>query len=384
MEDWLPQLYQKQGIEAGNDPQVIANANLTAKNIRAVNRHVPILFSLNHLSVRCGVPYSFLRAVVERHDFQFYRTFRIRKRPLKGRVRFRVISAPVPFLMRVQRWIAQEVLNNGYPHEASTAYARRSSPLKAAALHCGARWLIKIDVMNFFESITEVSAYRAFRQLGYQPLLSFEMARLSTRVRSALRHLPSPYWRTEAYRWPKIEGYQCWRKGGLPQGAPTSPMLANLASVALDERLTEVAGKHGLVYSRYADDLCFSTSGDFARKDCARLISEVYTGLRKFGLRPQTLKTTVSPPGARKVVLGLLVDRDKPHLTREFKARLRQHLHYLRKADVGPARHAERRGFSSVIGLRHHVEGLVEYAYSVDATYGENRRRELAEVSWPF
>lgn len=384
MEYWLPQRYRNEGIEAGKDLDAIENAILTAKQIRAVNKDSPHLFSLNHLAARCGVPYKFLRAVVERHEIQFYRTFRIRKRPLEGRVRFRLIAAPVPFLMRVQRWLAQEVLVNGHPHNASTAYAKKSSPLKAAALHCKARWLIKVDVMNFFESVTEVAVYRVFRRLGYQPLLSFEMARLSTRVKSSSRRLPSEYWRTEADRWPKIEHYQCWRKGALPQGAPTSPMLANLASVQLDELLTEVADKYGLIYSRYADDMCFSTAGEFSRQGCGDLIKDVYSRLRRFGLAPQTMKTVVAPPGARKVVLGLLVDGDKPGLTREFKASLRQHLHFLQREDVGPARHAARRGFSSVIGLRHHVEGLVEYAYSVDSVYGERCRRALSKVVWPF
>jgi RNA-directed DNA polymerase len=384
MEYWLPQRYRNAGIEAGEDLDAIENAILTANQIRAVNKDAPLLFSLNHLAVRCGVPYKFLRAVVERHEIQFYRTFRIRKRPLEGQVRYRLIAAPVPFLMRVQRWLAQEVLVNGHPHNASTAYARKSSPLKAAALHCKARWLIKVDVMNFFESVTEVSAYRVFRRLGYQPLLSFEMARLTTRVKSSLRRLPSEYWRTEAGRWSKIENYQFWRKGSLPQGAPTSPMLANLASVQLDELLTEVADRYGLVYSRYADDMCFSTAGEFSRRRCGELIKDVYSRLRRFGLAPQTMKTVVAPPGAKKVVLGLLVNGDKPCLTREFKARLRQHFHFLQREDIGPARHAARRGFSSVIGLRHHIEGLVEYAFSVDSVYGARCRRALSHVAWPL
>jgi hypothetical protein len=384
MEPWHPQRYRNVGLASEADPVVVDNAVATAEQIRAVNRHVPVLFSLKHLAARSGVPYGFLRAVVERQDLPFYRTFRIRKRPLKGKVRFRLIAAPSPPLLRVQRWIAKEVLANGHPHNASVAYAPKSSPLKAAALHCNARWLVKVDVMNFFESITEVSAYKSFRRLGYQPLLSFEMARLSTRLRSPTRALPSPYWHTEAHRWSSIEAYQVWTKGALPQGAPTSPMLANLASVELDEVLTAVAEEQGLVYTRYADDLCFSTSGEFSRKQCVELVSRVYARLRRFGLSPQRLKTTIASPGARKIVLGLLVDGPAPRLTREFKARMRQHLHFLQRSDVGPARHAARRGFASVIGLRHHVEGLVEYASSVDAAYGGQCRQALSQVTWPF
>ena len=70
----------------------------------------------------------------------------------------------------------------------------------------------------------------------------------------------------------------------------------------------------------------------------------------RVGLSPNVTKTRVLPPGARKVVLGLLVDGQEPHLTREFRARLRQHIYYLLHPDIGPVRHAAKRGFISVRG----------------------------------
>lgn len=383
MENWLSQRYRMDATQQGFDPEVVEHAVATAEIIRSINPNVPLLFSLKHLALRAGVPYEFLRAVVERQERHFYRTFRIRKRPLEGRIRFRLIAAPVPPLMSVQRWIATRILSEGHTHEASVAYARHSSPLKAASFHCNARWLIKIDVMNFFESITEVAAYRAFRRFGYQPLLSFEMGRLCTRVKSWRRREP-PYWRSESWRWSKIDSYKFSTKGALPQGAPTSPMLANLTALELDDLVTQLANKHGLVYTRYADDLCFSTTGEFSRGQCSQLVREVYKALRRFGLSPQTMKTVVAPPGARKIVLGLIVDGEKPRLPREFKARLRQHLHFLTHPSVGPALHAAHRGFASIIGLRHHIAGLIEYAASVDPAYGALCRSQFTRVQWPF
>jgi hypothetical protein len=172
--------------------------------------------------------------------------------------------------------------------------------------------------------------------------------------------------------------------GHLPQGAPTSPMLANLAVYAFDEMVSTIADRYGLIYTRYADDLALSTRDPaFGRALASRTIGEVHAAMGRFGLSPNVTKTRVSSPGSRKVLLGLLVDGPKPRLSREFKARLRQHLYYLRHPDVGPAVHARKRGFTAIVGLRHHVQGLIAYARQIEPEYGEQRSREFAEISWP-
>jgi hypothetical protein len=162
-------------------------------------------------------------------------------------------------------------------------------------------------------------------------------------------------------------------------------MLSNLAMVEFDEEVVEVAKRHGLYYTRYADDLCLSTPDrSFSRAKAAEVISKVYAIMSLFGLSPNRTKTKICPPGSRKIVLGLLVDGEKPRLTREFRANLRRHVHYLTRSDVGPVRHAQARGFVSVRGLRNHVEGLVSFARQIDKEYGEKCARRLQTVSWPF
>lgn len=104
--------------------------------------------------------------------------------------------------------------------------------------------------------------------------------------------------------------------------------------------------------------------------------------LSRTGLRPRTAKTAIIPPGARKVVLGLLVDGDRVRLTREFRRKLECHVHHI--ARHGPEMHARRRGFSSVLGLRRHVEGLLSYAATVDHDFASEFRGKLAAVHWPI
>ena len=127
--------------------------------------------------------------------------------------------------------------------------------------------------------------------------------------------------------------------GYLPQGAPTSPMLSNLVMRELDGIIQRLADAAGLTYTRYSDDLTFSTrSKEFSRFKARGFISEVGKALTVFGFQPQHRKTKVVPPGSRKLVLGLQVEGDVSRLTREFKDKLRQHLYYLEKHGAVRAR----------------------------------------------
>jgi hypothetical protein len=292
---------------------------------------------------------------------------------------------PAPELLRVQKWIVRNILCHIEPHEASVAYSRGSRITEAADNHCGCRWLIKLDVKNFFESINEVAVYRVFRGVGYQPLVSFELARICSRV-PARWPGPSPRWEMLPREAARIRAYVSRKMGNLPQGAPTSPMLANLACRNLDVALQEIAAKYDLTYTRYADDIAFSTDRkDFSRSEATQVIGTVRAALGKVGLSPNNTKTIVAPPGARKIFLGLLVDSDTPRLTKSFKARIRQHLYYLTKKEgVSPAAHAKRRGFASVGGFRNHLMGLLAYASQVEPEYAAECQAKLSTVMWPL
>ncbi len=386
MTTWRPQPYRRLGESKGIDPRVLESAIAAGQAVIDVDAALPPIFTLRHLAHLTGAEYGLLRAIVARAIENPYRVFRIRKRPSdSGERRYRTICAPEPALLGVQRWIAESILSRGRTHSASTAYSKGSRLIAAAEPHCGCRWLIKLDVKNFFESISEISAYRAFRRLGYQPLVAFELSRLSTRLGSSTMLRRRKRWRKDNFTQHQvIQAYTHGRIGHLPQGAPTSPMLANLAMVAFDEQLSVLAARHGLTYTRYADDIALSTRRqDFNRDIAARLIGQVYALMGKHGLSPNSTKTQVVPPGGRKVLLGLLVDGEVPRLTREFKSALRMHLHFLRHPEVGPAAHAARRGFAAVAGLRNHIEGLLSFARQIEPEYAKARNEELAAVHWP-
>jgi RNA-directed DNA polymerase len=299
---WSSQQYVADGQVAGIDPTILQHAVDQIERIIVPHPELPALLTLNHLAKRTGADYLTLRSAVCSSE-NSYRHFRIRKRSGGHRV----ISVPEPTLMMVQRWIATYILNDQPVHHCSFAFKPKTSILKCAARHVGARWLIKMDVAGFFGSITEIQVYRVFRSLGYQPLIAFELTRLTTHAPLVSDRYLLPQWRAKQHHGPIVD-YVRGRIGYLPQGAPTSPMLSNLIMRDADADIEAIAKTAGVRYTRYSDDLTFSTPNKFDRGQAKHLIWKVQRVLRRMGLQVNQRKTTVVPPGARKVVLGLLVD----------------------------------------------------------------------------
>lgn len=373
---WLPQRYLQDGRRRGRNGAVLLEG---VRQIQQLRRHappLPAILTLCHLAQRTRISYEHLRGIVSRADERpNYRSFKIRKR--SGG--WRRISVPEPKLKLAQAWLAQHILSKVAPHPASHAFAPGSSTVACAAVHSGARWLIKMDIADFFGSITEIQVYRVFRRLGYNALVSFELAGLCTNDPWRSAKYASKSWQVH-YSRKRIEAYVRKHLGRLPQGAPSSPMLANLVMGELDQALSELAQSHGLVYTRYSDDITFSTSGTFTKARAFSVVKAAAGLLKAQGLYPNRAKTTIVHPGARRIVLGLLVNETCPRLNRAFRDRLRQHFYYLDK--YGIRKHMQERKFDSVGGLYRHLRGLIDYANMVDPPYADRFRRRLEALPW--
>lgn len=374
---WSPRLYLEQG-KIQNQPSAILNTAVEQiKRLQSHNPPLPPILTLKHLSKVTKVRYEKLKCFVYRTSPENnYKRFSIKKRT-SG---YRKISVPEPDLMKVQDWISQNILQLPSVHAASKAFRKNDSILKCAEIHCGAKWMIKIDVADFFGSITEIQACRVFKKIGYNPLISFQMGRICTDL------LP----RSDKYKmqsWQVFEGkysiaeHQQENLGRLPQGAPSSPPLSNLVMIELDDAISDLAEMHNLRYTRYSDDITFSTKKDFSRKQAVEFINAVAAILKADGLYLNRRKTVIVPPGARKIVLGLLVDREYPNLTRDFKDNLRQHLYYIET--LGIEEHMRRREFDSIGGLYRHILGLINYANLVDPAYSHKMKQKFKSLPWP-
>lgn len=373
---WSPQHFLEEGLRRGRVYDVLQEAIRQTTRMRRRRPALPVLLTLGHLASRTGVPYEHLRDIVARDTrLPAYRTFRISKRSGGSRV----ISAPGPHLKKVQSWLTQHVLNKVQPHMASHAFSPGSSIADCARQHAGARWLVKVDIADFFGSITEIQVFHVFHKLGYNELVSFELARLCTTLPVASAKHSMKAWHVRFLR-RRIQFYSEKLIGRLPQGAPTSPMLANLVMLSVDEELQRLADSYGLIYTRYSDDITFSTQDAFSREQAMVIVKQSAAILKRQGLFPNRAKTAIVHPGARRVVLGLLVDGNQPRLSRAFRDRLRQHLYYLETRGI--MAHVQARGFDSAGGLYRHLRGLIDYANMVDQPYAQNQLLRLQSLPW--
>lgn len=376
---WSPQSYKQHGLDEGHSEELLETAISQSEIVLNSQYNLPSILSLNHLATRTNVSYQELRGFVNRSNHDAYRKFSIQKR--SGGRRF--IHIPRPDLMHAQRWINEYILKPIPVHPASFAFTTGSSIQKCALKHCGAKWLIKLDVADFFESISEIQVFRLFKEFGYQPIVAFEMARLCTAPTS---------WRSprEHYKqwhvWKHNEAIPEYNEkllGYLPQGAPTSPLLSNLTMRECDKKLSKVARKLKLTYTRYSDDLSFSTrSKDFCRERAREVTFEAYKVLSEDGYRPQYRKTKVIPPNSKKIILGLNVDGERPRLQKEYKDKIRQHFYFLDKLSI--SEHVSNRGFDSIWGFKSHLKGMIDYANMIEPDYAQKCSEKYSKIDWPI
>lgn len=161
---------------------------------------------------------------------------------------YRLIEAPKSQLKQIQLQILRGILDCLVPHPAVHGFVPGRSIRSNAAPHVGQAWVLKLDLTNFYPSVSFNRVVAIFRSLGYCREAAIWLGRLTTSAIPSSLNSPD---RRMATVWPYLRRH-------LPQGAPTSPALANLSAFGLDVRLQGLAGAYGLRYTRYADDLTLS------------------------------------------------------------------------------------------------------------------------------
>lgn len=261
---------------------------------------LPPILNGEHLSMLSGVALSFIYGVSNSQP-SFYRSFRLRKKGGGARR----IDAPLPSLLRLQRWILDEIIGKVPLHPAAKAYRAGYSIKDAARLHRGRKLLLLLDVRNFFPSISEHHVYRTFTSIGYPAGVSVLLAKV------------------------------CTLNGSLPQGAPTSGALSNVLLTTFDDRMLSECKERGLRYSRYADDIQISGE-DF---DSAEIAEFARSQLASIDLSLKTSKTQLLRRSHRQMVTGVVVN-ERLSVRRSELRRLRQACYYIGKFGLfGHCRH---------------------------------------------
>lgn len=225
---------------------------------------------------------------------------------------FRLIEMPKTLLKHVQRQVMRRLLDAIPTHEAAKGFRRGSSVRDFTGPHAGKRVVLRFDLEDFFPSISAARVLRLWLTAGYPEPVARALTRLTTRATPPLELLERPL------GW---IGRRRLATPHLPQGAPTSPALANLCAFRLDCRLAGLARECGADYSRYADDLLFSGDAGFSAK-VKRFIATVGAIAIEEGFHLNHRKTRVMKDSARQHAAGIVLN-EKPNLDRREFDRLK-------------------------------------------------------------
>lgn len=233
------------------------------------NKGLPPLVTPAVLPYLLGISHQLI-GYMEVYTYSFYRPFTIRKK--SGG--YREIVAPRRVLKTIQRWIYANICLKGDVHDNAFGFVRGKSIFDNGKVHAKNKNLMVVDISDFFQSIKFDQVESVFKDFGFPFRVAHQLTAL------------------------------CCLNGCLPQGAPTSPALANLVFKPIDSQLTELSRVWGCDYTRYADDLAFSGSKVFSEKDEARVAKII----KQLGLSINERKSRIVGQGGRQIVAGLVVN----------------------------------------------------------------------------
>lgn len=279
----------------------------------------------------------------------------------------RLLAAPKPRLKEAQRRLLRNLVAKIPVHEAAHGAVPGRGVRSALLPHADADVIVRMDLADFFPTISAGRVAGLLEAVGVSADVARVIAGLCTTVvpLRVWHDLPRAESSTEAQ---SRHGLGLLLRGAhLPQGAPTSPAIANAVLYRMDRRLSALAERHGARYTRYVDDLIF---GGNRRLPRAQLIAAVTEVVLSGGFAVAHRKTVVLPAHRRQALLGAVIN-ERPALARNERDRLRAIVHNCRVN--GPAT----QGFSRDVLLGH-----VSAAGALDAHFGERLRREFDEIRW--
>lgn len=260
------------------------------------SRGIPPITSAYCLAILFGYSLEFIYAMTKRPD-KFYRVFDI-----KNGKKIRRIHAPKVALKVIQKWLGEHLSSNITFHPHVYGFVKGRSFVDAAKQHIGARWVLAVDIDNFFPSISKERVLLSLIDVGYSKQASELISNL------------------------------CCLHDSLSQGSPASPVLSNLCMHSIDDSLLRLSEKYKVKVTRYADDITFSGTGDFDEG----LKRELQELIKNCGFQLNDDKTNFadSATGKRLKVHGLLVKEDTVRLTKGYRNKIRIYKHMLKNGRI--------------------------------------------------
>ncbi len=327
---------------------------------------VPAIESAGELAAWLGLTdgelawFADLKCFGYRYDHPVLQHYRYRVLE-KQSGRIRLIESPKPRLKKIQRRILREILDRIPPHPAAHGFRKDRSIRTFVAPHVGRPVVLRMDIRDFFPNFKRARVQAFFRTAGYPESVADLLGGICTN-------------RAPRAVCPDAETRGLYSFSHLPQGAPTSPALANLCFYRIDCRLAGLAKSAGADYTRYADDLAFSGGADFER--CAeRFALHVAAILQEEGFAVHHRKTRIMRPGVRQHLAGLTTNRHPNMFRRDFDLLKATLTNCLR---LGP----QTQNRAAHPDFRAHLEGRIAFVQSINPARGLRLRAIFERIPW--
>ncbi len=242
--------------------------------LRLIN--VPVFKTVDELSVLSGLSRDVIQDCL--YSKNHYSVFDIPKK--NGSIRR--IYEPDKNLKAIQRWILRNILDRFSPTPQATAFCKGSSLTSNVFPHINHRYFFSLDLKDFFPSIRRRQIKKIFSVMGYTDKAARILASL------------------------------CTYEGFLPQGAVTSPSLSNLVAVSLDKRLNGYASKRNIIYTRYADDITFSSN---KHSILFKMQGRVTSIIGDEGFTINSSKVRFTGPRRQSIITGLVKNAREPRFS---------------------------------------------------------------------
>lgn len=284
--------------------------------------------------------------------------FRWQRKRSRGK---RLIESPKPSLKSAQYRILREILELVPLHASAHGFAAGRSIVTNAHPHVGQRVVVKLDLEEFYPSVTLARVVALFRSLGYAREAAIWLARLTTST------LPEDMRNSDP-------DHASYLRTHLPQGAPTSPALANLSAFSLDLRLSGLARSFGANYTRYADDLTFSGDETFLRSLAVFLpLAEKIVRAERF--RVNKTKRKIIRSSQRQQVTGVVVN-ERTNVSRQDYDRLKATLTNCLRRGPSTQNHDRLPDFAA------HLRGRVAHVLNLNRARGEKLLALYNKIDW--
>ena len=333
--------------------------NFESDTERLKENNLPVFQNIEALAGAMNLPVGKLRFLAfnrRTSEITHYINFKLPKKT-GG---FRLISAPMPALKAVQVWILDNILNRVGVSDAAHGFLPEKNIVSNARVHVGAKTVVNFDLENFFPSINYKRVKGIFRSLGYSEALATVFALLTTAPE------------TEEI---EIDGKTYFVALGerhLPQGSPASPMISNIAARRLDKSLSKIAENLGFKYTRYADDLTFSSRTTDA--DVKKLMTQTRYIVEKQGFRVNENKTRILRRGRQQEVTGIVVN-DKISIDRKTLRKFRAVLHQAETKGLENLR------WGSSPDLIAALKGYANFVFMVDKEKGHAFQQQVRRIA---